>query len=86
MRLCRFDAGDGASLGVVEDDGVRDLGAVDPALPTEPAAASAMGIERLEALTRQAPEHALADVRRLRPKAEARVTEREDQREVAKEA
>jgi 2-keto-4-pentenoate hydratase/2-oxohepta-3-ene-1,7-dioic acid hydratase in catechol pathway len=67
MRLCRFDAGDGASLGVVEDDGVRDLGAVDPALPTEPAAASAMGIERLEALTRQAPEHALADVRLLAP-------------------
>jgi 2-keto-4-pentenoate hydratase/2-oxohepta-3-ene-1,7-dioic acid hydratase in catechol pathway len=52
---------------VVEDDGVRDLGAVDPALPTEPAAASAMGIERLEALTRQAPEHALADVRLLAP-------------------
>jgi len=67
MRLCRFDAGDGASLGVVEDDGGRDLGAVDPALPTEPAAASAMGIERLEALTRQAPEHALADVRLLAP-------------------
>jgi 2-keto-4-pentenoate hydratase/2-oxohepta-3-ene-1,7-dioic acid hydratase in catechol pathway len=67
MRLCRFDAGDGASLGVVVDDGVRDLGAVDPALPTEPAAASAMGIERLEALTRQAPEHALADVRLLAP-------------------
>jgi 2-keto-4-pentenoate hydratase/2-oxohepta-3-ene-1,7-dioic acid hydratase in catechol pathway len=67
MRLCRFDAGDGASLGVVEDDGVRDLGAVDPTLPTEPAAASAMGIERLEALTRQAPEHALADVRLLAP-------------------
>jgi 2-keto-4-pentenoate hydratase/2-oxohepta-3-ene-1,7-dioic acid hydratase in catechol pathway len=67
MRLCRFDAGDGASLGVVEDDTVRDLGAVDPALPTEPAAAPGVGIERLEALARQAPEHALADVRLLAP-------------------
>jgi 2-keto-4-pentenoate hydratase/2-oxohepta-3-ene-1,7-dioic acid hydratase in catechol pathway len=68
MRLCRFDAGDGASLGVVEDDVVRDLGAVDPVLPTEPAAAlPGMGIERLEALARQAPEHALADVRLLTP-------------------
>jgi 2-keto-4-pentenoate hydratase/2-oxohepta-3-ene-1,7-dioic acid hydratase in catechol pathway len=67
MRLCRFDAGDGASLGVVEDGAVRDLGAVDPALPTEPAAVPGMGIERLEALARQAPEHALADVRLLAP-------------------
>jgi 2-keto-4-pentenoate hydratase/2-oxohepta-3-ene-1,7-dioic acid hydratase in catechol pathway len=68
MRLCRFDAGDGASLGVVEDGAVRDLGAVDPVLRTEPAAAlPGMGIERLEALARQAPEHALADVRLLAP-------------------
>jgi 2-keto-4-pentenoate hydratase/2-oxohepta-3-ene-1,7-dioic acid hydratase in catechol pathway len=67
MRLCRFDAGDGASLGMVEDDTVRDLGAVDPALPTEPAAAAGVGIERLEALGREAPEHALADVRLLAP-------------------
>ena len=67
MRLCRFDAGDGASLGVVEDDAVRDLGAVDPALPTEPAAATSVGSKRLAALARQAPEHALADVRLLAP-------------------
>ena len=68
MRLCRFDAGDGASLGVVEHRAVRDLGAVDPVLPTEPAAAlHEMGIERLDALARQAPEHALADVRLLAP-------------------
>ena len=67
MRLCRFDAGDGASLGVVEDDAVRDLGALDPVLPTEPAAVSGMGIERLKALARRAPEHALADVRLLAP-------------------
>jgi 2-keto-4-pentenoate hydratase/2-oxohepta-3-ene-1,7-dioic acid hydratase in catechol pathway len=68
MRLCSFDAGDGASLGVVEDDVIRDLGAVDPVLTTEPVAAiSAVGIGRLEALSRQAPEHALADVRLLAP-------------------
>jgi 2-keto-4-pentenoate hydratase/2-oxohepta-3-ene-1,7-dioic acid hydratase in catechol pathway len=67
MRLCRFDAGAGATLGAVEGETVLDLTAVDPRLPTEPALALAAGHDRLGALGREAPGHPLTDVRLLAP-------------------
>ncbi len=67
MRLCRFDAGAGATLGVVDGEAVLDLTAVDPRMPTEPALALAAGVDRLRALAREASEHPVADVRLLAP-------------------
>jgi 2-keto-4-pentenoate hydratase/2-oxohepta-3-ene-1,7-dioic acid hydratase in catechol pathway len=67
MRLCRFQAGAGPSLGLVEGDLVLDLTAADPELPTEPAVAVGTGPDHLLALARQAPEHPLSDVRLLAP-------------------
>jgi 2-keto-4-pentenoate hydratase/2-oxohepta-3-ene-1,7-dioic acid hydratase in catechol pathway len=67
MRLCRFQAGAGPSLGIVEGDVVLDLTAADPELPKEPAVAAGAGLEGLHAIARQAPEHQLSDVRLLAP-------------------
>jgi 2-keto-4-pentenoate hydratase/2-oxohepta-3-ene-1,7-dioic acid hydratase in catechol pathway len=67
MRLCRFEVGDGASLGILEGDAVLDLTAVDPALPREPAPALRAGLDNLRRLSRQAPRHRLADLRLLAP-------------------
>ena len=67
MRLCRFTAGAGAGLGVVEGEVVRDLTASDPELPQDPALALAAGIDHLHALARLAPEHSLGEVRLLAP-------------------
>ena len=67
MRLCRFDAGAGPSLGIVEGDAVLDITAVHVEVPTEPAAAAGVGIDHLRRLAHDAPEHALADVRLLAP-------------------
>ena len=67
MKLCRFDSGGRASLGLVDGDVVTDLTAADAALPTEPAVALERGIDQLHALGRQAPEHELGAVRLLAP-------------------
>jgi 2-keto-4-pentenoate hydratase/2-oxohepta-3-ene-1,7-dioic acid hydratase in catechol pathway len=67
MRLCRFDAGAGPSLGIVEGDAMLDITAVHVEVPTEPAAAAAAGIDHLHPFAHDAPEHALADVRLLAP-------------------
>ena len=67
MRLCRFRAGGGPSLGIVEGDVVLDLTAVDPGLPKEPAVALDIGVDDLRALALQAPQQALSDVRLLAP-------------------
>ncbi len=67
MRLCRFDAGAGPSLGIVEGDAVLDITAVQVEVPTEPAGAAAVGIDHLRCLAHGAPQHALADVRLLAP-------------------
>src|ERR1700732_4818304 len=67
MRLCRFRAGGGPSLGIVEGDGVLDLTAADPGLPKDPAVALGVGVDNLRALALQAPQHALSDVCVLAP-------------------
>jgi 2-keto-4-pentenoate hydratase/2-oxohepta-3-ene-1,7-dioic acid hydratase in catechol pathway len=67
MRLCRFDAGAGSSLGIVDGDTVLDLTAVQPEMPRDAAIAVAAGIDYLSALASHAPEHPLADVRLLAP-------------------
>jgi len=67
MRLCRFDVGGGASLGIVDGDAVVDLTAADADLPREPALALGSGLDDLRALARRAPEHPLAGVRLLAP-------------------
>jgi 2-keto-4-pentenoate hydratase/2-oxohepta-3-ene-1,7-dioic acid hydratase in catechol pathway len=67
MRLCRFDAGGGPALGIVQGDAVLELTAVDPGLPKEPALALHAGSDHLRRLSRQGPEHRLADVRLLAP-------------------
>ncbi len=67
MRLCRFDAGAGPSLGIVEGDTVLDITAVHVEVPTEPAVAAAAGVDHLRRLAHDAPQHALADVRLLAP-------------------
>jgi 2-keto-4-pentenoate hydratase/2-oxohepta-3-ene-1,7-dioic acid hydratase in catechol pathway len=67
MRLCRFNAGAGAALGMVEGDIVLDLSAADPDVPKDPARALGAGTHHLRALAHHAPEHPLADVRLLAP-------------------
>jgi 2-keto-4-pentenoate hydratase/2-oxohepta-3-ene-1,7-dioic acid hydratase in catechol pathway len=67
MRLCRFENGGPASLGVVDGDVVRDVSAVDPRLPKQPALALRAGIDRLSALASEAPEHPVGGVRLLAP-------------------
>jgi 2-keto-4-pentenoate hydratase/2-oxohepta-3-ene-1,7-dioic acid hydratase in catechol pathway len=67
MRLCSFDAGAGPVLGIVKGKAVLELTAVDPGLPKEPALALRAGPDHLRRLSRQAPEHRLADVRLLTP-------------------
>jgi 2-keto-4-pentenoate hydratase/2-oxohepta-3-ene-1,7-dioic acid hydratase in catechol pathway len=66
MRLCRFEAGGGAALGVVEGDEVVDLSAADA--PPEPARAlDALREEGLAKLAATAPRLPLAEVRLLAP-------------------
>ncbi len=67
MKLCRFDAGDGARLGLVHLDTVSDLSAVDPEISTQPALALGAGLARLQALASEAPTHPLTKVRLLAP-------------------
>ena len=67
MKLCRFDAGDGARLGIVDQDTVSDLSAVDPGISTQPALALAAGLARLQALAGDAPTRPLDEVRLLAP-------------------
>ncbi len=67
MKLCRFDAGDGASLGIVDEDTVADLSAADPRISTQPALALAAGLARLQTLASRAPKRPLAEVRLLAP-------------------
>ncbi|MGO9977516.1 MAG: fumarylacetoacetate hydrolase family protein [Solirubrobacteraceae bacterium] len=67
MKLCRFDAGDGASLGIVDEDTVADLSAADPGISTQPALALAAGLARLQTLASRAPKRPLAEVRLLAP-------------------
>ena len=67
MRLCRFQAGTGPSLGIVEGDVVIDLTAADPELPKDPAVALEAGLDGLRAVARHAPEHPLSDVCLLAP-------------------
>ncbi len=67
MKLCRFDAGDGACLGIVDEDTVADLSAADPRISTQPALALAAGLARLQTLASRAPKRPLAEVRLLAP-------------------
>lgn len=67
MRLCRFDAGDGASVGLVEDEAVYDLRALGPSLLSDPAAALTAGAERLADVAARAPARALEEVTLLAP-------------------
>jgi 2-keto-4-pentenoate hydratase/2-oxohepta-3-ene-1,7-dioic acid hydratase in catechol pathway len=67
MRLCRFGAGDGASVGLVEDGAVYDLRALGPSLLSDPAAALAAGAERLADVAARAPARALEEVTLLAP-------------------
>src|SRR5262245_24458680 len=66
MKLCRFAAGEGAALGLVEGDAVVDLSGT--ALPAEPAGALAeTGRGGLEELAADAPRLPLVDLRLLAP-------------------
>ena len=67
MKLCGFDAGDGARLGIVDQDTVSDLSAVDHGISTQPALALAAGLAQLQALAAEAPARPLAAVRLLAP-------------------
>ena len=67
MRLCRFDAGNGASVGLVENGAVYDLRALGPSLLSDPAAALAAGAERLADVAARAPARALEEVTLLAP-------------------
>jgi 2-keto-4-pentenoate hydratase/2-oxohepta-3-ene-1,7-dioic acid hydratase in catechol pathway len=67
MRLVRFAGSeDSPSLGIVTDEEVTDLSAVD--IPSEPAAAlAAVGRDEIEKLANSAPRLPLADVQLLPP-------------------
>ena len=66
MRLCRFAAGDGAALGIVDGDEVVDLSGAG--VPQEPARAlDAAGEDGLAGLAADAPRLPLAEVRLLAP-------------------
>jgi 2-keto-4-pentenoate hydratase/2-oxohepta-3-ene-1,7-dioic acid hydratase in catechol pathway len=67
VKLCRFDAGHGACVGLVDQDTVFDLSAVDPGVSRQPALALAAGLARLQTLTGEAPTHPLTEVRLLAP-------------------
>ncbi len=67
MKLCRFDSGAGAALGIIEGDAVLDLTAADPTLAKEPAIALHAGSVHLRALARRAREYPLAQARLLAP-------------------
>jgi 2-keto-4-pentenoate hydratase/2-oxohepta-3-ene-1,7-dioic acid hydratase in catechol pathway len=64
--LCRFDAGDGASVGLVQNGAVYDLRALGPSL-SDPAAALAAGAEHLTEIAARAPARALEEVTLLAP-------------------
>jgi 2-keto-4-pentenoate hydratase/2-oxohepta-3-ene-1,7-dioic acid hydratase in catechol pathway len=63
MRLCRFDDGGAAAVGLIEDGAVYDVSALGP----EPAVVLAAGAERLLEAAGRAPARALEDVRLLAP-------------------
>jgi 2-keto-4-pentenoate hydratase/2-oxohepta-3-ene-1,7-dioic acid hydratase in catechol pathway len=67
MRLCRFDAGGGVSVGLVEDGAVHDLRGLGPSLLTDAAAALAAGPERLADIAARAPARAVEEVTLLAP-------------------
>lgn len=67
MRICRFEAGSGPSLGVVEGDAVLDISAADPEISSEPALALLAGRAHLQGLARIAPRRQLGEVRLLAP-------------------
>jgi 2-keto-4-pentenoate hydratase/2-oxohepta-3-ene-1,7-dioic acid hydratase in catechol pathway len=68
MRLCRFEQGGAARLGLVEGEQVLDLSAAAPELPPEPARAlDEAGAERLSELAGDAPSLALDGVALLSP-------------------
>ena len=67
MRLCRFDAPAGASVGLVADGAVYDLGALGPSLLADAASALTAGAERLTEIAARAPARALDDVTLLAP-------------------
>lgn len=66
MKLCRFAAGEGPALGLVEGEEVADLSGAD--LPAEPAAAlGAVGADRIAGLAAGAPRLPLAELELLAP-------------------
>jgi 2-keto-4-pentenoate hydratase/2-oxohepta-3-ene-1,7-dioic acid hydratase in catechol pathway len=70
VRLCRFRAGDEARLGLIEGDGILDLSAISPQLPSEPAAAldASGGVDALAEIAAGASERtALGDIALLAP-------------------
>ena len=70
MRLCRFEAPAGASIGLVLGDELVDLQKAVPQLPSNPVdilAAGTAGIETIESAARSAPRLKLKDVRLKAP-------------------
>ena len=67
MRLCRFDAGDGARAGLVDGGTVYELRGLSPEPAAEPVLALMGGLEGLLADAGRLPAHALDDVRLLAP-------------------
>ena len=67
MRLCRFHAGEGASVGLVQKGAVYDLRELGPSLLSDPAAALAAGAEHLTEIAACAPARALEDITLLAP-------------------
>lgn len=69
MKLARFDAGNGPRIGIVDGEGIIDLGSMEGEYPTMQSLieGGAAARKKLEGLRAGKPDHALSDVKLLAP-------------------